>query len=65
MCYIFIMNILDKISTYNRITIQCHDNPDPDAIASGFALYRYLTGRTHSEVSIVYSGMNSITKSNL
>lgn len=59
------MSILDKISSYNKITIQCHDNPDPDAIASGFALYRYLISRTHAEVSLVYSGVNRLSKSNL
>jgi len=24
------------------MVIQCHDNPDPDAIASAFALYKFL-----------------------
>ena len=31
--------MLDELLGYDRITIQCHDNPDADAIASGFGLY--------------------------
>ena len=30
---------LDELEKYKDITIQAHDNPDADAIASGFALY--------------------------
>ncbi len=46
------------------IVIQCHDTPDADAIASGFALYDYFTslGRT---VRLVYGGPNTIDKPNL
>lgn len=31
--------MLEELLGYDRITIQCHDNPDADAIASGFGLY--------------------------
>ena len=34
---------LSDILKYNDIVIQCHDNPDADALASGFALYTFLT----------------------
>ena len=33
---------LAELEKYNPITIQCHDNPDADALASGFGLYSYL-----------------------
>ena len=36
------MNILKTILSYENIVIQCHDNPDADALASGFALKWYL-----------------------
>ena len=34
---------LSDLLQYNKIYIQCHDNPDADAIASGYALYRYFS----------------------
>ena len=49
---------------YESIVIQCHDNPDADAIASGFALYTYFLEKG-KKVSLVYSGRNIIRKSNL
>lgn len=55
---------LSELTQYQNITIQCHDNPDPDAIASGFALYRYFKShRCH--VRLIYSGRSKITKVNL
>lgn len=33
---------LSDLTRYHSITIQCHDNPDADAIASGYALYTYF-----------------------
>ena len=55
---------LTDLQNYQSIMIQCHDNPDADAIASGFALYTYFTslGKT---VQLVYAGRNQIHKSNL
>ena len=35
---------LSELEKYQKIVIQCHDNPDADAIASGFGLYRYFKG---------------------
>lgn len=55
---------LSDLATYNPITIQCHDNPDADAIASGYALYTYFREKGN-DVRLVYSGMNRIHKSNL
>ena len=34
---------LNELLKFNDIVIQCHDNPDADALASGFALYWYFT----------------------
>lgn len=55
---------LSDLAEYEKITIQCHDNPDADALASGYGLYCYFKsiGR---EVRLVYSGANRIQKSNL
>lgn len=56
--------MLERLLCYNPITIQCHDNPDADAIASGYALYRFFR-KKGKEVSFIYSGFNKIQKSNL
>ena len=34
---------------YDSITIQCHDNPDADTLASGFALKKYLLSKETRE----------------
>lgn len=55
---------LAELENYNPITIQCHDNPDADAIASGYGLYCYFKSKG-KEVSLVYSGRNIVKKANL
>ena len=55
---------LKDLNQYNPITIQCHDNPDADAIASGYALYSYFKD-LGKEVALIYSGKFEIQKSNL
>lgn len=55
---------LKDLESYRDITIQCHDNPDADAIASGFALYAYFQSMG-KQVRLVYAGRNRIRKSNL
>lgn len=55
---------LRDLEKYNPITIQCHDNPDADALASGYGLYCYFKSKGH-DVQLVYSGRNKIQKSNL
>ncbi|MDR2889911.1 MAG: DHH family phosphoesterase, partial [Lachnospiraceae bacterium] len=57
------MKLTDLIP-YDPITIQCHNNPDADTIASGFALYTYFKEMGKS-VSLIYSGRDPIQKSNL
>lgn len=49
---------------YNDIVIQMHDNPDADAIGSGYALYEYFLSRG-KKVRLVYGGRAKITKSNI
>ncbi|MCR5094828.1 MAG: DHH family phosphoesterase [Lachnospiraceae bacterium] len=49
---------------YGNIVIQCHDNPDADALASGYALRRYLE-REGKQARFVYGGRNAVCKSNL
>lgn len=55
---------LTDLLTYNRILIQCHDNPDADAIASGYALYNYFLEQK-KDVHFVYSGRFPVSKINL
>lgn len=57
------MKLID-LHIYNPITIQCHDNPDADALSSGYGLYLYFK-RLGKDVRIIYSGNNCIKKSNL
>ncbi len=55
---------LAELHGYDPVTIQCHDNPDADALASGYALYRYFQDMGR-KVRLIYSGKNKIQKSNL
>lgn len=55
---------LPRFLKYKKICIQCHDNPDADALASGFALHHYYTNHG-VETEFIYSGRNQITKPNL
>ena len=55
---------LSSLLDYKSITIQCHDNPDADAICSGYVLYRYFQ-KHGKKVRFIYSGDFEISKSNL
>ena len=55
---------LSDLNKYQSITIQCHDNPDADSIASGFGVYEYFHSKGKS-VKLIYSGEKKIQKSNL
>jgi phosphoglycolate phosphatase len=55
---------LKDLSSFNEIVIQCHDNPDADALASGFGLYTYFKSKG-KDVRFIYRGNNKIQKSNL
>lgn len=55
---------INELLSYENIVIQCHNIPDPDTIASAFAVYKYLqsNGKTSR---IIYSGFQEITKANI
>lgn len=55
---------LRDLLEFDEIVIQAHDNPDADAIASGFAVYRYLKDNG-KEPEFIYGGRNFIRKTNL
>ena len=55
---------LSQLLQFDNIIIQCHNNPDADALASGFAVFKYL--KTNGKnVKFVYGGNFEISKSNL
>ena len=55
---------LEDLLRYENIVIQCHDDPDADAIASGYALLKYLESKGKFS-RLVYSGGRKVTKNNL
>ncbi|MGN0400966.1 MAG: bifunctional oligoribonuclease/PAP phosphatase NrnA [Acetatifactor sp.] len=55
---------LSNLEKYNELFIQMHDNPDADAVGSGYALYKYFESRG-KRVRLVYGGRCKITKSNI
>ncbi|MHC1749725.1 MAG: bifunctional oligoribonuclease/PAP phosphatase NrnA [Cellulosilyticaceae bacterium] len=55
---------LRKLLDFTNIVIQCHDNPDADTIACGYALYHYLKSH-HKNPRLIYGGDLPITKANL
>ena len=55
---------LQDLLKYDEIVIQCHDNPDADALASGYGVYTYL--QEHGKnARLIYAGNNPIQKANL
>ena len=55
---------LRRLLNFDHIVIQAHDNPDADALASGFGLYRYFSSHD-IDTKLVYGGINQVTKPNL
>lgn len=55
---------LTDLNRFNQIVIQLHDNPDADAVGSGYALYRYFK-TPERDVRIVYGGKSEVSKSNM
>ncbi len=55
---------LSDFKNYKNIVIQCHDNPDADALASGFALQWYLR-REGIDARFIYGGKFPVQKPNL
>ncbi|WP_341876490.1 DHH family phosphoesterase [Defluviitalea saccharophila] len=55
---------LSDLLIYENIFIQCHDNPDADAISSGYGLYEYFKSK-EKNVKLIYGGRFKVTKPNL
>ncbi len=55
---------LRELTKYRDIVIQCHNNPDADALASGLAVVKYLK-REGIEARFIYGGFGAVQKSNL
>ncbi|WP_029233531.1 DHH family phosphoesterase [Butyrivibrio sp. VCB2006] len=55
---------LKDLLVFNDITIQCHDNPDADALASGYGLYWFFK-KQGKNPRFIYRGRNKLQKSNL
>ena len=55
---------LSDLLIYKNIVIQAHDNPDADAIASGYGLWLYFRMKG-KKVRFIYGGSRPIQKSNL
>ena len=55
---------LKDLINYRDIVVQCHDNPDADALASGYALVWYLK-KQDIDARFVYGGKEAVQKSNL
>lgn len=55
---------ISEFLNYDNIVIQCHDNPDADALASGFGVLKYLKAKGKN-VIFAYSGRFLLKKSNL
>lgn len=55
---------LNDLCVFNNIVIQCHDNPDPDSLASGYGLYKFFTSKG-KQVKYIYSGRFKAQKSNI
>lgn len=53
---------LSNLISYDSITIQCHDNPYADAIASVFALYTYFQSKK-MQLFISFRGIITESKS--
>lgn len=55
---------LSSLDRFDNIVIQMHDNPDADAIGSGYSLYKYFESKG-KKVRLIYGGKLKITKSNI
>lgn len=53
---------LNKLLSADSIVIQCHDNPDADALASGYGVYAYLKSHGKEKVRFVYGGRAGIRR---
>ena len=58
------MTLQDLLGWGGGIAIQCHDNPDADALASGWGLFCYLKAMGRKPL-LFYGGRSGISKPNL
>lgn len=58
------MGFLQQFLHYKKIYIQCHNNPDPDTLASAFGVYCFF-GDQGIDVEMIYGGRQQIKKFNL
>lgn len=58
-----VMNLIELLD-FNDIVIQCHDDPDADAVASGFGVYKFLLSHG-KRPRLIYSGKTEIKKPNM
>ncbi len=56
--------VLTNLDKYSQIVIQVHDNPDADAVGSGYAIYRYFLSKG-KDVRLIYGGKYIMGKSNM
>ena len=55
---------LSDLDKYEDIVIQMHDNPDADAVGSGYSLLKYFESKG-KRARLIYGGKFRITKSNI
>ncbi len=55
---------ISQLLEFDNIIVQCHNNPDADALASGYAVLRYLKSKGKN-ARFVYGGNFEVAKSNL
>ena len=60
-----LINILKELLSYKKVCIQCHNNPDSDAIASAFGVYRYLQKNGIDGKRIIVEAESRTTEENI
>lgn len=55
------MGFLQQFLNKKRISIQCHNNPDSDTLASGYCLYRFFS-EYGVDTELIYGGRNKIKR---
>lgn len=48
--------LLDAVSCHRHVVIVSHDNPDPDAISTGWAIHWLISERLHKRVRLISGG---------
>ena len=58
------MGFLHQLLRYHKICIQCHNNPDADALASAYGLQCFFREKQVS-AEIIYGGSETVRRFNL